>query len=336
MGRTRGHRQHLLLTLLLVLVSAVCFLGPKPTVALQSPVAIEPREQPTSAARGGASRLAPDIRINADLVLIPVMVTDQHDRLITGLGREHFRVFDNKVEQSISHFTFEDAPVSIGLVLDCSGSMGPKLQKSRLAVSEFVRAGNPDDEFSLVTFNDRAQVAVRFTDRIEEIQNKALFVQSGGRTALLDAIYLSLEEMKHAKHDRKAMLVISDGGDNCSRYSYREVRSRLREANVQIYSIGILEPLGARGRTAEEMAGPALLEDIAQETGGLLFPISDMNDLRDAAVKIGAALRNQYVLGITPSEVKRDGKYHRIVVKVAGPAGLPRLRASFRSGYYAR
>ena len=298
-------------------------------------VNIEPRP-PAAAPTGSADRLAPSIRVDANLVLVPVLVTDHRDRLITGLEKAHFKLFEDKVEQVITHFTSEDAPVSIGIVFDCSGSMGAKLQKSRAAVSAFLRTANPEDEFSLVLFNDRAQLANGFTDRIEEIQNRMLYTESKGRTALLDAIYLSLHEMKHAKHPRKAILIISDGGDNSSRYSYREVKNCVREADVQIYSIGILEPFGLRGRTPEELNGPALLDEVSQQTGGRLFEVDDLNELPDVANKIGTALRNQYDLGYMPSEVKRDGKYHKIQVKIDRPKGVPPLRTTFRSGYYAR
>jgi len=314
----------------------LCSAGLTPTSAQEPRVNIEPRRPAGSASTGGADRLAANIRVDADLVLVPVMVTDRRDRLITGLEKEHFKLFEDKVEQVITHFASEDAPVSIGLVFDCSGSMGPKLQKSRAAVSEFLRTANSEDEFSLVLFNDHAQLAIPFTDRMEEIQNRMLFTESKGRTALLDAIYLSLHEMRHARYARKAILIISDGGDNCSRYSYREVKEYVREADVQIYSIGILEPYGIRGRTPEELSGPALLDEVAQETGGRLFEVDDLNELPDIANKIGAALRNQYVLGYMPAEVKHDGKYHRIQVKIDRPKGLPPLRATFRSGYYAR
>jgi len=315
---------------------AFCCLGLTPTSGQEPQVNIEPRRPARPASTGSADRLTANIRVNADLVLVPVMVTDRRDRLITGLEKEHFKLFEDKVEQVITHFASEDTPVSIGLVFDCSGSMGAKLQKSRAAVSEFLHTSNPEDEFSLVLFNDRAQLAIPFTDRIEEIQNRMLFTESKGRTALLDAIYLSLHEMGHAKHSRKAILIISDGGDNCSRYSYREVKNYVREADVQIYSIGILEPFGLRGRTPEELSGPTLLDEVAQETGGRLFEVDDLNELPDIATKIGAALRNQYVLGYMPSEAKHDGKYHRIQVKIERPKGLPPLRATFRSGYYAR
>jgi len=273
--------------------------------------------------------------VNADLVLIPVMVTDPNNRLITGLDKEHFKLFDNKVEQVITHFAREDAPVSIGLVFDCSASMGAKLQQSRAAVAEFIRQANPEDEFSLVVFNDRARVIADFKAGTAEIENSLMFLQSKGETALLDAIYLSINEMKHAKYGRKALLIISDGGDNASRYTSREVKNTIRETDVQIYSIGIVEAPAFRGRSMEELNGPALLGEIAELTGGRLFEIYNLNDLRDVATKIGNALRNQYVLGFSPG-TERDGKYHRVQVKIPKISGLPSLRAWFRNGYYSR
>ena len=309
--------------------------GPIPALAQDPVVSIEPRAGGRPDATGSAQRAAANIRVDSDLVLIPVMVTDRHDRLITGLEKDHFKLFEDKVEQVITHFASEDAPVSIALVFDCSGSMGPKLQKSRAAVAEFLRAANPADEFSLVLFSDRAQLAVGFTDHTEEIQSRLLYAQSKGRTALLDAIYMAMDQMKRAKHSRKALLIISDGGDNTSRYSMREVKNRVREGDAQIYSIGIEEPWGVRGRSPEELAGPALLDEIAGQSGGRLFEVDDLNELPDIAAKIGMALRNQYLLGYAPLDPKRDGKYHKIVVKLTAPKGLPSLRASFRSGYYS-
>ncbi len=318
-----------------ILCCAFIYLGASPALAQDPVVSIEPRTGTRPDAQGSANRAATHISVDSDLVLIPVMVTDHHDRLITGLEKEHFRLFEDKVEQVITHFAAEDAPVSIALVFDCSGSMGPKLQKSRAAVTAFLHTANPEDEFSLIVFNDRAQLAVGFGSRIEEIQSRMLYTQSHGRTALLDAIYLAMDQMKHAKHSRKAILIISDGGDNCSRYSMREVKNRVKEGDAQVYSIGIEEPFGVRGRSPEELAGPALLDEIASQSGGRLFEIDDLNELADVASKIGMALRNQYLLGFAPAQQKRDGKYHKIVVKLERPKGLPPLRASFRSGYYA-
>jgi Ca-activated chloride channel homolog len=300
--------------------------------AQEATVAIEPRK---SHREEGADRANTQIRVNSNLVLIPVMVTDERDRSVTGLAREYFHLWDQKNEQVISHFAAEDTPVSIGLVFDSSRSMGNKLTKSKAAVAEFVRSANPQDEFSLVRFSDRAELLQGFTSQIEDIQNRMMFFQSNGSTALLDALVLSMNEMRHAKHSRKAILIISDGGENNSRYSVREVKNRLRESEVQVYSIGIMEPFGARNASLEEMEGPNLLDDLARQTGGRLFEVDDVELLPNIAAKIGAALRNQYVLGYVPTAEMRDGKFHRVQVKIARPKGLPPLRASFRNGYFA-
>ncbi|MGH9667222.1 MAG: VWA domain-containing protein, partial [Bryobacteraceae bacterium] len=201
------------------------------------------------------------IRIDSTLVLVPVSVTDPLNRFVTGLEQKHFRVFEDKVEQEISQFSSEDAPLSIGLVFDTSGSMGSKLQKSRLAVAQFLRTANPDDEFFLVQFNERPQLVVPFTRDTEDIQNRLTFTQSRGRTALLDGIYLAMNTMRKAHNPRKAILIISDGGDNSSRYTESEIKNSVREADVQIYAIGIYEPIGSRSRTAEELSGPSLLTE---------------------------------------------------------------------------
>ncbi|MEN6601870.1 MAG: VWA domain-containing protein [Bryobacteraceae bacterium] len=299
----------------------------------QPKVAIEPR---TKAADPGETRLTrPNIRVDTTLVLIPVTVTDPLNRFVTGLEREHFRVFEDKIEQELTHFASEDAPLSIGLVFDCSGSMGAKLLKSRQAAAQFFKLANPEDEFFLVQFNDRPVLTSSFTHSTEEIQNRLTFTQSKGRTALLDAIYLSMNEMKKAHNPRKAILVISDGGDNSSRYTQSEIKNLVREADVQIYAIGIFESMGGRSRTAEELSGPGLMTELAEQTGGRHFPVENVNELPDIAAKVGIELRNQYVLGYTPTNSQRDGKYRRVTVKVVQPRGLPPLRAFWRLGYYA-
>ena len=307
-------------------------LGPTIVHAEDAHVTIQPRA-PVSASNS-ANRAA-TFRASGDLVLVPVVVTDGEDRLVTGLEKEYFKLYEDNVEQAITQFASDDVPVSVAVVFDCSGSMGAKLQKSRSAVAEFLKIANPEDDFALIEFNDTARLGVGFTSQSGEIQNQLAFTQSKGRTALLDAIYLAMHEMKHSRHTRKALLVISDGGDNSSRYTSREIKDMVREADVQIYAIGIVEPIAQRGRTPEEIAGPGLLDDIAQQSGGRMFEVQNLNELPDIAAKIGLSLRNEYLLGYAPSTEKRDGKYHRIQVKLTQLKGLPRLRASFRSGYYA-
>jgi VWFA-related protein len=296
-------------------------------------VAIEPRRS-TAAPKVIETRQA-NIRVDTSLVLIPVTVTDPLNRFVTGLDREHFRLYEDKVEQSISQFASDDAPLSIGLVFDASGSMGAKLAKSRQAASQFFRTANPEDEFFLVQFNDRPELVVPFTHQTEEIQNRLAFTQAKGRTALLDGVYVAMNQMKKAKNARKAILILSDGGDNSSRYTESEVKNAVREADVQIYAIGIFEPIHARGRTAEELSGPGLLSELAEQTGGRHFAVENINELPDIAAKIGIELRNQYVIGYSPSNLNRDGKYRRVTIKLNQPRGLPPLRPFWRQGYYA-
>jgi VWFA-related protein len=283
-----------------------------------------------------AARKSPaDIRINVDLKLIPVTVTDARARAITGLQKNNFKLFEDKTEQVISHFASEDEPVSIGLLFDSSGSMGPKLSRSREAVSEFLKAANPQDEFFLVLFSDRARLATGFTTNADEITRRLDVTESKGRTAMFDGVHLALHQIKEARYSRKAILIISDGGDNHSRYTFGSIMSELREADVQVYSIGILEPL-VRRNSLEIVSGPTLLDQIAQATGGRLFEANNPVDLREAASRIGTALRNQYLLGYLPANSSPVGKYHRLEVRIERPKGFPPLRVSFPSGYYAR
>jgi len=262
-------------------------------------------------------------------------VTDPLNRFVTGLEKENFRLLEDKSEQKISHFASEDAPLSVGLVFDTSGSMGNKLNKSRQAVAQFFKTANPQDEFFLVQFNDRPELVQDFTTNLEEIQNRLTFTQAKGRTALLDGVRMAMHKMTKARNTHKALLIISDGGDNSSRYTESEIKNLVREADVQIYAIGIFEPVSARGRTAEELSGPSLLSEMAEQTGGRHFPVENLNELPDVAAKIGIELRNQYILGYTPKNQERDGKYRKVQVKLVQPRGLPPLRAFWRLGYYA-
>jgi VWFA-related protein len=276
-----------------------------------------------------------NIRVDSTLVLIPVTVTDPLNRFVTGLEKENFKLTEDKLPQEITQFSSEDAPLSVGVVFDCSGSMGHKLDKSRQAVAQFFKLANPEDEFFLVQFNDSANLIQPFTRNLEEIQNKLAFTQSKGRTALLDAVYMALHEMKKAKNPRKALLLISDGGDNSSRYSEAEIKALVKEADVQIYAIGIYESAGGRSRTPEETSGPALLTEIAEQTGGRQYQVDNLNELPDVAAKIGVELRNQYILGYSPKNLSRDGKYRRVQVRLMQPHGMPLLRPFWKQGYYA-
>jgi Ca-activated chloride channel family protein len=271
-------------------------------------------------------------KVNVDMVLVPVTVTDPMNRLVTGLDKQNFEVFEGKKAQEIKSFSGEDAPVSVGVIFDTSGSMATKIERAREAIMEFFKAANPQDEFFVIAFNDRPEELSDFTSSVEDIQSKLVYTIPKGRTALLDAIYLGVSRMRQAKYPRKALLVVSDGGDNHSRYSESDTRSLVKEADVLIYAIGIYDHYFP---TQEERMGPALLSEIAEVTGGRAFTIDNPNDLADVATKIGIELRNQYVIGYRPASEIRDGKWHKIKVKLLPPKGLPSLHVYARTGYYA-
>lgn len=305
------------------------------TLPLARPqVGITPRAKNAEAAETALDRRA-DIRVDTTEIRIPVSVTQMKDgKLVTGMEVDNFELFEDKVKQEIISFTSEDAPLSVGVVFDASGSMGSKLTKARQAVAQFLRRASPEDEFFLVQFNDRPSLTVSFTTDGPEILNRLAFVQSKGSTALLDGVYLAMSEMRKARNARKAILIISDGGDNASRYTESEVKNAVREADVQIYAIGIFEPMGGAA-TPEELSGPGLLGQIAEQTGGNHFPVGNLADLPDVAAKIGLELRNQYVLGYSPKNDARDGKYRKVEVKLVNVSKLGKLRARARGGYYA-
>lgn len=275
---------------------------------------------------------SPTIRSKVDLVLVPVTVTDPANRLVTGLDKENFEVFEGKDRQELRNFSSEDAPISLGVIFDMSGSMASKIERAREAVIQFFKTANPQDEFFLITFADRPEEISDFTQSIDDLQGKLVFTVPKGRTALLDAIYLGVSKMREAKYPKKSLLIISDGGDNHSRYTEGEIKSLVKEADVMIYSIGIYDHYF---QTEEERLGPQLLGDISELSGGRAFTIDNPNDLADVATKIGIELRNQYVLGYRPKNPGHDGKWHKIKVKLVPPKGLPPLHVYAKTGYYA-
>jgi Ca-activated chloride channel family protein len=274
------------------------------------------------------------IRAEVALTLVNVTATDPYGRLVTGLERENFRVFEDGIEQEIIAFSSEDVPVSIGLIFDISGSMSDKLEKARQAAVQFLQTANPRDEFFLVSFGDRAELTHPFTSNIEDLQNGMLYTTARGRTALFDAIYLGLSQMRGARNSKRALLIISDGGDNHSRFTESDVRNFVKEADCQLYSIGLFDA-NDRGRTPEELYGPTLLSEITELTGGRVFAVTSLNELPDIAAKIGLELRNQYVLGYKPGNVRHNGAWRKIKVKLAPPKGLPPLSIYAKTGYYA-
>jgi Ca-activated chloride channel family protein len=274
------------------------------------------------------------INMDVEMALVNVTVTDPYSRLVTGLDKENFKVFEDGIEQEISTFSSEDVPISIGLIFDMSGSMADKVDKARQAAVQFLRTANPQDEFFLVSFNDRAEISSRFTSSIEELESRMMFTVAKGRTALLDGIYLGLSQMRGARNGKRALLIISDGGDNHSRYNEADIRNFLKEADCQLYAMGIFD-VSDMGRTTEERYGPSLLSELAEMTGGRVFPVSSLGDLPDIASKIGMELRNQYVLGYKPSNPRHNGTWRKIKVKLLAPKGLPPLNVYAKTGYYA-
>ncbi len=273
------------------------------------------------------------IRRNVDVVLVPVTVTDSKDRVVTGLEKEHFAVYEGPVRQEIRYFLSEDTPISLGIVLDASGSMADKFDKAREALAQFFNTANAEDEFFLVAVADRPQLISDFTRSIEDIQNKLLFTEPKGQTALVDTIFLALNKAKQGRYEKRALLVISDGGDNHSRYSQRELKEFAQEADTQVYAIGIHD----NPRTPAERLGPLLLAEIAEATGGRAFTVNHASELPDIAAKIGLELRSQYVLGYHPTNPKHDNKWHKIKVKLIPPNGVSRsrLRVYAKTRYYA-
>jgi Ca-activated chloride channel homolog len=294
-----------------------------------------------------ALKSATAFRADTTLVLVPVSVTDPNNRYVLGLDKDDLRLFEDGVEQKVTHFSNEDAPLSIGLLVDTSGSMGAKLETSRRAVAEFLKTLNSADEAFLVEFSDEAQLSVPLTNNAASIEDAMTSATSGGLTALLDAVHLGLQEMKHSKNPRKALLVISDGGDNNSRFTSSQITGLVREADVQVYAMGVFEPTlnfglpaglsgTGSGKLGEaELDGPRLLAEIANQTGGRALAATNLRELPGIAERIGIELRNQYVLAYSPTNPSHDGKYRKIEVKLQQPKALPTLKARWREGYYA-
>jgi VWFA-related protein len=276
----------------------------------------------------------PNLRVNTSLVLVPISVTDATNRPVLGLNIGSFRVFDNNVEQQVESLVSEDAPVSIAVVFDTSGSMDRKMPKSRVALGRLLETANPEDEFCMIEFSDEARVARSWTSDPAEITRSLARTAPRGRTALLDAVALALQELKKSAKPRKAIVILSDGGDNRSRLTEPELRSRARESDALIYAMGIFEGLGVH-LSLEEIAGPGLLEEITEASGGRLFPVSDVNRLPEIAARIGVELHNQYLLAYSPRAMQHDGRHHRVRVEVLPPAGTSALNVDWRTGYRA-
>lgn len=276
-----------------------------------------------------------DIHVDSTLVLVPVTVTDARHRYVLGLTQDNFHVLENGAEQKIKQFSGEDAPLSVGFVVDTSGSIGSKIELCRQAVAQFLKTMNLQDEAFLVTFSDHARVLTPLTRDAEKITSPLTSVPTGGMTALFDGLFAGLHEMEKSLNPRKTLVVISDGGDNNSAFSAKEVLEKALAEGVQIYAMGVFESIGPLGLSLEEQRGPHLLNNITEQTGGRVFAASRLDQLPEVADRIAIELRNQYVLAFSPSNQARDGSYRKLEVKLTQPDGMTGLAARWRLGYYA-
>jgi Ca-activated chloride channel family protein len=272
------------------------------------------------------------IKVDVDLVLVDATVSDPLGRMVTGLNRENFQLWEDKTEQGIEYFSDEDTALSIGLIFDATGSMSDKLSTARDAAVTFLKTGNPEDEYFLVTFSQEPRLAEGFTSDISRIQNRLLFTPAKGLTPLFDAVYMGLDEMKRAGNKRKALLLITDGEDNHSRYSFSNIKEFVKEQDVQIFAIGIVN---SNGELALGKTGRQIIEDLVGVTGGRAFFPDSVYELEDICTKIAVELQNQYVLGYHSTNEAKDGKWRKIRLKVSPPKGISGLSVRGKSGYYA-
>jgi Ca-activated chloride channel homolog len=270
----------------------------------------------------------PIFKVDVETVFVKVSVTDPLNRYVTGLEKEHFKIYEDNVEQAITHFSQQSAPISAGLIFDVSASMkdNNNIRKAKNAIARFLESGNPEDENFLITFNNKTNLAQDFTDQNTSLQNEAAFQKPGGTTALYDAVYMGLDKIKEGRREKKALIVITDGEDNSSRYSAGEIREFAKELDVQVYAIGEEGTLGT---------GRYEIQNIVNLTGGRAFFPNNFSELDYYIDLIHAELRSQYVLGYNPTNRVHDGKWRRIKVKLDAPQGLPKLIVKAKEGYNA-
>jgi Ca-activated chloride channel homolog len=274
------------------------------------------------------------VSVDVQLVQLPVSVLDKDGRPINGLGKNDFEVFEDGVSQEISFFKHEDVPLSMGLVIDNSGSMHNKRERVNDAALSFVRESNPEDEAFIVNFDDAAYLEQDFTNKMDDLIRALGFLDTRGETALYDALYLSAVHVTEGKKDKKALLVITDGEDNRSKYSLDKVLAKLRELKVTVYAIGLLEEEDARGKSTLKKARD-VLQKFADTTGGQAFFPKSVDQIGELCHRIAHDLRNQYTLGYTPSNQKLDGSWRKITVRLNSFRSPSRVTVRAKEGYYA-
>jgi Ca-activated chloride channel family protein len=297
-----------------------------------SPVAVQITPRSHAEGRAEASVPEPYLRADASMVLVPAEVTTRSGSPVLGLRKEDFRIYEDGTEQNISYLIRDNAPISVGLLFDSSASMKEKKQRPAEAAAALFRTANADDEFFLIAFDEQPRLKVPFTTDTSELYREIKRVRPFGRTSLFDAIHLALGLMKNARHERRALVILSDGGDNRSRRTFNGIKNDVLESDVQIYAMGIFDPQGA-SNSPEEAGGPELLSRLAELTGGREF-LANLADLPTISATIGELLHNQYLLGYSPMNTARDGTYRSITVELATPRGNP-VSVRYRKGYHA-
>jgi len=257
------------------------------------------------------------VRVDVDIVLVPVNVVDTANRPVITLEKQNFELYEAGQQQTLRYFSTEDAPISVGILLDLSSSMKDKIDTARQALREFFENSNPEDDYFVIGFSDRPALLADATHSTASIENKLALTLPYGNTALLDSIYMGLNKLHRALYKRRALVIISDGGDNHSRYTAREIRNLVQEEDVEIYALGIFSKVF---KTYEEWSGERLLTRITEATGGHTVKVNDIQDLPQAAANISRQLRNQYILGYSPTNRQYDDKWHKIKVRVV-PSG---------------
>jgi Ca-activated chloride channel homolog len=272
------------------------------------------------------------LKIDVDLVLVNATVTDSLNRYVSGLESQHFQIWEDKVEQKVEYFNAEDVPISVGVIFDVSGSMKDKIATAQKAAATFLKTGNPDDEYFLVEFANRPEVASDFTTDVTKLQSKLIMAPAKGMTAMYDSVYLGLEKLREGSNPKKALLLITDGEDNRSRYTFQNVKDFVKEQDVQIYGIGIVDDFSSQlgaGHT-----GRAMVEELADLTGGRAFFPDSVYELEDICTKIAVELKNQYVIGYHSTNGAKDGKWRKLRLKVNPPKGIQHLNVRSKQGYY--
>lgn len=273
------------------------------------------------------------LRVSVDLVLVPVTVTDDLNRPQTNLARENFAVYEGDRPQQIRYFSAEDSPISVGLLLDVSASMQDKIDTERTAVEQFFKNANPEDDYFVITFNNQPRVLSDVTRSTSGIETELGLVQPSGSTALLDAVYLGVSKLRQARYPRRALVIISDGADNASRYKLNEIKSIVAESDVMVYAIGIFGT--GPFKTFEEAMGKRWLSTMTDVTGGHTTTVKDLSRLPEECALLSRELRTQYLLGYHPSEAASDGKWHKIKIRVTNPTDTEPFRSFYRKGYFA-